>query len=251
MPGLPWVWGIVGAVFLVYLVLNLIFNRSVGAVAETLAARPLTAFAAGLLVLLLTGPVCLPAGRVGHRDCGRAVRDLRARRGLDHREGGRGAVDRAERPAPGIAGTPTAVDRIVRSGLRGDLCRVHDPGARLRHLGDGRRVRSRRRDRSRSSRATGGSVLPRVPACGRPFRRHRRPLGAGARPVRTGASSRTKVRRLAIPDAAASAFSPSEAPAVPAVASDLASFPRAAFRDRLAAFVLDVILVRDCLPGAG
>ena len=58
VPGLPWVWGIVGVFFLVYLVLNLIFNRSVGAVAETLAARPLTTFAAGLLVLLLTGPVC-------------------------------------------------------------------------------------------------------------------------------------------------------------------------------------------------
>src|SRR6185503_6934007 len=59
VPGLPWVWGFVGAFFLVYLALNLVFNRSVGAVAETMAARPLTAFAAGLLVLLLTGPVCL------------------------------------------------------------------------------------------------------------------------------------------------------------------------------------------------
>jgi len=43
--------------------------------------------------------------------------------------------------------------------------------------------------------------------------------------------------------AAASAFSPSSSPAGSAVVSDLASFPRAAFRDRLAAFVLDLILV--------
>jgi hypothetical protein len=46
-----------------------------------------------------------------------------------------------------------------------------------------------------------------------------------------------------IPDAPAFAFSSSGAPAASAAASDLATFPRAAFRDRLAAFVLDVILV--------
>jgi hypothetical protein len=59
VPGLPWVWGIVVSVFLVSLVLSLVFHRPVRASAETLAVRPLTAFVVGLLVLLLTGPVCL------------------------------------------------------------------------------------------------------------------------------------------------------------------------------------------------
>jgi hypothetical protein len=45
------------------------------------------------------------------------------------------------------------------------------------------------------------------------------------------------------PDAAGIAFEPSIVPPAPVVASDIASFPHAAFRDRLAAFVLDVILV--------
>src|SRR5262249_13526111 len=53
VPGLPWVWGIVGAFFVVYLMLSVLFHKPVRASAETLAARPLTAFATGLLVLLL------------------------------------------------------------------------------------------------------------------------------------------------------------------------------------------------------
>ena len=59
VPGLPWVWRVAGTIFLVYLMLSLVFHGPVAASAETLAARPLTAFVVGLLVLLLMGPVCL------------------------------------------------------------------------------------------------------------------------------------------------------------------------------------------------
>jgi uncharacterized RDD family membrane protein YckC len=59
VPDLPWIWTIVAVVFLVYLALGLIFHEPVRACTETLAAKPLTTFAVGLLVLLLTGPVCL------------------------------------------------------------------------------------------------------------------------------------------------------------------------------------------------
>ena len=59
VPDLPWVWGVVAFFFLVYLVLNLIFDRQVRAGADTLSSRPLTAFGVGLLVLLLLGPVSL------------------------------------------------------------------------------------------------------------------------------------------------------------------------------------------------
>ena len=58
VPDLPWVWGIVFIFFLVYLALNLVFHGPVRACAHTLAEKPLTAFLVGLLVLLLTGPVC-------------------------------------------------------------------------------------------------------------------------------------------------------------------------------------------------
>ena len=59
VPDLPWVWRIVGLVFVVYLVLNLIFHEPIRACVFTFDDRPLTTFAVGLLVLLLTGPVCV------------------------------------------------------------------------------------------------------------------------------------------------------------------------------------------------
>jgi uncharacterized RDD family membrane protein YckC len=62
VPGLPWVWGVLAIFFFLYLALNLIFDRPVHACTETLAARPLTSFGAGILVLLLLGPVCVLLG---------------------------------------------------------------------------------------------------------------------------------------------------------------------------------------------
>jgi uncharacterized RDD family membrane protein YckC len=59
VPDLPWVWRIVGVFFLVYLVLNLMLHGPVGDCAEMLVRKPLSALGVGLLVLLLTGPVCL------------------------------------------------------------------------------------------------------------------------------------------------------------------------------------------------
>ena len=59
VPDLPWIWGVVAIFFLLYAALNLIFDRPVRACALTLRTRPLTTFAAGLLVLLLIGPICV------------------------------------------------------------------------------------------------------------------------------------------------------------------------------------------------
>lgn len=59
VPDLPWIWGVVSLFFLLYAALNLIFDRPVVACANTQRTRPLTAFGTGLLVLLLIGPVCL------------------------------------------------------------------------------------------------------------------------------------------------------------------------------------------------
>jgi uncharacterized RDD family membrane protein YckC len=59
VPELGWVWGVVALVFLVSLALNLVLDRPVRACADTLVEKPLSAFAVGMLVLLLAGPVCL------------------------------------------------------------------------------------------------------------------------------------------------------------------------------------------------
>src|SRR5690606_27300806 len=60
VPGLGWVWTVVLVFFLVYLALNTIFDRGVGATADAIVDRPMSAFMAGLLVLLLAVPVQAP-----------------------------------------------------------------------------------------------------------------------------------------------------------------------------------------------
>jgi uncharacterized RDD family membrane protein YckC len=59
VPTLRWAWVIVGILFFLYLVLNSVFDRSIGTAVDTLRERPLTALLTGALVLLLVGPVCL------------------------------------------------------------------------------------------------------------------------------------------------------------------------------------------------
>jgi len=59
VPDLPWVWAMAGLFFLINLVINFVFDAPVGATATTLRSTPLSAFATGLLVMLLVGPVCV------------------------------------------------------------------------------------------------------------------------------------------------------------------------------------------------
>ncbi len=57
VPDLGWVWAIVGVVFFVQFLLNLLFPQATGAATGVIAERPLSTFMAGLLVLILTAPV--------------------------------------------------------------------------------------------------------------------------------------------------------------------------------------------------
>ena len=57
VPNLRWVWALVIVFFFVYLLLTLVFEKPVGEVADVLARRPLSSFGVGLLVLLLIGPI--------------------------------------------------------------------------------------------------------------------------------------------------------------------------------------------------
>jgi uncharacterized RDD family membrane protein YckC len=59
VPNLSWVWWVFGLFFTVHFLINLVFHDPVRATAKTLGSRPLSAFMAGLLVLLLVGPLAL------------------------------------------------------------------------------------------------------------------------------------------------------------------------------------------------
>jgi uncharacterized RDD family membrane protein YckC len=59
VPQLRWVWVIVGIVFIVYLAVGLLLGGPVRDSTEKLADKPMTTFVVGLMVLLLAGPVCL------------------------------------------------------------------------------------------------------------------------------------------------------------------------------------------------
>ncbi|MEO6212966.1 MAG: RDD family protein [Vicinamibacterales bacterium] len=56
VPNIGWIWAVVGIFFLLYLTLNTVFERPVGAAANVLVERPASVFVVGLLVLLLTVP---------------------------------------------------------------------------------------------------------------------------------------------------------------------------------------------------
>jgi len=57
VPDIGWVWGVVAVLFFVQLLLNLLFPRATAASAGIITERPLSTFMAGVLVLVLTGPV--------------------------------------------------------------------------------------------------------------------------------------------------------------------------------------------------
>jgi len=59
VPELGWVWAVAGVFFLINLLINLLLDAPVRATAAALRATPLSAFATGLLIMLLAGPLCL------------------------------------------------------------------------------------------------------------------------------------------------------------------------------------------------
>ena len=57
VPSLPWLWMVVTVIVLVYLAINMLFDRAVVACRQAITDRPLSSFLMGLLVLVLIGPV--------------------------------------------------------------------------------------------------------------------------------------------------------------------------------------------------
>jgi uncharacterized RDD family membrane protein YckC len=58
VPDIGWVWSVLFVFLILTLAINLLLHDPVGSFATTLAAKPFSAFATGLLVLLLAGPLC-------------------------------------------------------------------------------------------------------------------------------------------------------------------------------------------------
>jgi uncharacterized RDD family membrane protein YckC len=233
VPDLGWVWGIVGVFFLVYLILNLIFHQPVRACADTLGRKPLTTFVVGLLVLLLTGPVCLllaisiiGIAVVPFVLCSLLVAWLVGKVAVARWIGTRVVRQEAsESPLQSIR--PFAIGFVViclaymvplLGFVTWTMVGVFGLGASTLAF-------------IAAYRGENPAPIPRPLSSAPP------PSAPPPAPYHHEGAS------LASPDAPAIALhSPALSPEAVQV-SDLALFPRAAFRDRLAAFVLDVILV--------
>ena len=225
VPDLRWVWTIVGIVFLVYLAISLIFDQPVRACADKLAERPLSALLAGLLTLLLAGPVFMIL-----------------------------AVTLV-----GLAVVPFVLCALVIAGLVGRIGVARWIGMRILRLEHDGRLQSI------ALFLIGFAVITLaylVPVLGLVMWLMVGVFGLGAATMAVGeAYGRENPRRVravrtpppptpevdapagaaTVTDADAPAVGPLRSATAPA-ASDLASFPRAAFLDRVGAFVLDIAL---------
>ena len=258
VPDLGWVWNVVGIFFLVSLVLNLAFDRPIRACAETLVEKPMSTLAVGLLVHAprRTGlPVARGLGRRTCRSCPFAFCAL-----LLAWVVGKVAVARGIGMTIVRQTSPESRIQALRSFVIGFsvICvaymvpvlgfaawaigGVFGLGAAMLSI-----IAGYRREHP--------APLPRVPSVEATPARY--PNGTAAL-FQYGDPSRTCTGTRPTPpvhEAVEGDYAPSaprslgrKGTAVCRVCqalatADLVSFPRAPFRDRLAAFVLDVILV--------
>jgi len=257
VPSLGWMWPLIGVSFLVFLAVAAAFPRAVHACTATLATRPLSAFFTGILTLLLAGPLStvLAISVVGivvipFVLCALVIGWVVGKVGVAEWIGS-GLV-------PG--GDPESRARAIRSMVIGfglitvaymipalglaawALVGVFGLGtATLAFFSAVKRERP-----APKPKPTPPVIPPPAPSAGPPT--HDLPLYGGDPSPATAASS-----PMAATDVAASAHlgstaagfggGPSMPPPVPGSPGDLASYPRATFLDRFAAFVIDMLLL--------
>jgi uncharacterized RDD family membrane protein YckC len=240
VPDLWWMWPTIAVFLFIYVMVGALFSNHVGAVADTVTARPLSSFLLGLLVLVLTVPAIaiLAATVIGIAVvpfvlCALVVAGLIGKAGV-MRATGRTVlaedVDAGRTRAlvsvllgfvvltiaymiPVLGFITWAITAVIGFGgattaFRSALRREHPP-----------RVRPP------------VAVEPAATAAPRP--------AVAVEPAYTAPVS-TFVPET---DAAADSTSTTTADPIPFVPADLAVYPRAAFLDRVAAFALDAILV--------
>jgi uncharacterized RDD family membrane protein YckC len=243
VPELGWVWIVVGLFFVMYLALHVAFERPVRLCTEKLVDKPLTAFLVGLLVLLLVGPVCLllllsivGILAVPFLLCAVLVAGIVGKVGVIRRLGmsvTRQTLDSSRlRPLGVFAAGFLVLSLIYMIPLLGfatwALAGVCGLGAAAmaglaayRQENPARAVDLAPSEPRASWRATG-----------------RAPTSAADLPAHETLSA------AALSDeAAVESLEPPAPPRSPGGAPELTMFPHAVFRDRLAAFGLDIILV--------
>jgi uncharacterized RDD family membrane protein YckC len=231
VPSLWWMWVVTAVFFLAYLVLGLMFEKPVREVAETLEARPFTTLVVGFLLTLITGPICVLL-----------------------------AVS-----VVGIAVVPLVIAGVFAAVVLGKIGALRWIGRRVAGAAE-----SPRADAFRSF-AIGFVVVTIayiVPVVGLLTWATLSVFGLGAAALSFGAAYgrespvfQRAPRAARVPVAAAPVMTPAMAMAggsdipigsmpmddaapLPQFApNDLVTFPKAAFRERLAAGVLDVILL--------
>jgi len=229
VPGLGWLWGIVGVFFIVYLVVNLLADGPVRAAVAILDDKALTAFGTGFLALLLIGPVSflLAVSVVGILVipvvlCALLAAALVGKVATFRWLGTR--IWRSEEPSPAYAAGTFVIGFAVVSLIYMVPVLGFVAFALLGVLGLGAAtlafVAAYRREQP-----------PPVPVAPPPFP----PLPPSPPPTEpAGISDGTGVPAMSM--------SPTPPLAAPA-SYEVSALPRGAFRDRLAAFVLDIILV--------
>lgn len=264
-----WVWSVVGLFLLVYLLINVVAHEPVSATAGTLAKRPFGSFMTGLLVLLLAGPVAalLAVSIIGIAVIPFALAALVVggfvgRVGVLRWVGN--AVFPSDEPDSRAMGLRSFVIGFVLVTLiymvpvlgfvAWALFGVLGLGAAvLAFLTAWRREHPKVEKPAKAPTSTSRPTPPAEPAPsgGYAFSSPAGPSGAafaqasgvGSGPA-TLAEPEGETWQPATEPAGAASFGGGAAAAVPgAYAADLSLFPRAAFLDRAAAFVIDVVLV--------
>ena len=244
VPELPWMWGLVGIFLFIYLGVSLLLSAPVRAITVTLAQKPLSAFLTGLLVLLLVGPVSviLAVSMIGIPVvpllfCALFVAGLLGKVAVMHWIGDRiVAADPDNRVQTtrsfliGFAVITIAYLVPVLGFTAWALLGVLSLGAASATF-----MSALRRENPEVPRRP----LPTPPPAPMPP-----PPAPAAPPVSRFDDAPPALSQADVPAAPVSA--PWQAPLTsgpPPGATDLRSFPHAAFLDRAAAFALDVILV--------
>jgi uncharacterized RDD family membrane protein YckC len=250
VPDLEWVWAVVLMFFFVYLTINTVIDRGVAATADVISDRPVSAFFAGLLVLLLSVPVLaiVAASVIGlaivpFLMCGMILAAMIGKTAIA-RSIGRGVL----RPALPEGRTAGFFGFIIGFGVLTIAYIVPVLGfvtwALTGVLGLGAATATLRAYMRRERKVVPPPVVPAAPVTTTP---------SAPAFVEAPAAPVTAYVPLNAPLDADPPVTPSDpGPAVPPVpppvpppsyTQGLAAYPRAMFLDRLAAFVLDCVLV--------
>jgi uncharacterized RDD family membrane protein YckC len=252
VPSLQWLWFVVGAFLLAYVVLTLALERPVRRAADTIAAKPVSTFLTGLLVLVLIGPVglLLAATVIGvivvpFAVCGLLAAWLVGKAGVLRWIGMRMVPE--QRDVDSVASRGVALRSLFLGAvvvtiaytipivgfLTWGIGGIMALGAAVLTIRDGYRRENPYTPRV-FARRTAPSTPPPAPAASVVTEPIVSPIGNASSAPDTG----TWVGAPTF----AEASTDTSAPPIREAAA-LHGFPQAGFRDRLAAFALDVIVV--------